>query len=86
MKLPPQILYFSKDGVLAHRALLAFCAISRLLSALIDPAREGPPIRPPFRDETFLAFIAGGVVLSEIAACTTRNALTFKSTKLSYRY
>jgi hypothetical protein len=42
--------------VFAHRARLAFLAISTRRSLLITLAREGPPIKPPFLDATLRAF------------------------------
>jgi len=77
MSLAPFRDYPLADDSLAHRALLAFCAISRRLSALIERAREGPPLRPPCLEASCF-FEADRPPL--MASRTTRNALTFKST------
>ena len=61
---------------LLQRARLAFLAISVRLFALMDFAREGPPSRPPFLDDSLRL---SGAVGSANAAWTTRNALTFRS-------
>jgi hypothetical protein len=76
----PQSLYLAVLCVpLCQRALLAFRAISRRLSALIDVAREGPPISPPLRADALFASTVVDSFGSAMAACTTRNARTFTS-------
>src|SRR5208283_86127 len=63
---------------LLQRALLAALAISRLRSALIELARDGPPTNPPLRPAAFRTLVFCSVC-PEMAACTTRKARTFIS-------